>query len=469
MINLMVKKFDVAIIGAGPGGYVAGIRAGQLGKKTVVIDKDKLGGVCLNYGCIPSKALIHLAHMYRKIKWLEELGFGIEIKSIDFKKVQEWKRSVISRLIKGINYLFQNYGVEYINAEAKVEDNHNIRIVSKDMEDEIYAENIIFAQGSKPAELPNIKFDGNIVIDSTTALELTEIPKEFLVIGGGAIGLELGFAYQNFGSNLYVVEIMDQLLPGFDKEISDVLKRTIEKRGGKVFLNSSVVNIEIKNNKAKVTVNKKEGIEEIEVDKILLSVGRIPNDIKEDAIKSGVETDKKGFIKVDEFQRTNISNIYAIGDITGPPYLAHRASKQGIVAAEVISGMKSAYDYRAIPSAFFTDPEVVSVGLSYEEASKNRNVITGKFPFIALGRALSYGFSEGFVKVVADKDTKVILGFQMVGEGVSDLSGEAALAIEMAATLEDVGFVMHPHPTLTEAIMESAESALKKAIHIVNK
>lgn len=465
----MVRKFDVAIIGAGPGGYVAGIRAGQLGKKTVVIDKDKLGGVCLNYGCIPSKAIIHLAHLYRKIKWLQELGFEIDVKSIDLNKIQDWKRNVISRLIKGINFLFQNYGVEYINATAKLKDEHSIIISSKDIEDEIYAENIIFAQGSKPAELPNIKFDGNVIIDSTAALELTEVPKDLLVIGGGAIGLELGMAYQSFGSNLYVVEIMDQLLPGFDKEISDLLKRTVERRGGKVFLSSTVEKVEIRNNKAKVIINKKVSTEEIEVDKILLSVGRIPNDIKEDAIKVGIETDRKGFIKVNEFQRTNISNIYAIGDITGPPYLAHRASKQGIVAAEVISGMKSAYDFKAIPSAFFTDPEVVSVGLSYEEASKNRSAVIGKFPFIALGRALAYGFSEGFVKVIADKDSNVVLGFQMVGEGVSDLAGEAALAIEMAATLEDVGFVMHPHPTLTEAIMESAENALKKAIHILNK
>jgi len=268
---------------------------------------------------------------------------------------------------------------------------------------------------------------------------------------------------------LYVVEIMDQLLPGFDREISETLRKSIERKGGKIFLNSTVEKIEKNSSKAKVIINKKDAKEEIEVDKILLSVGRVPNDIKDEASKLGILTDKKGFILIDEYQRTNISNIYAIGDIIGPPYLAHRASKQGIVAAEVIAGMKSAYDYRAVPSAFFTDPEVISVGLSYDEASKNRNVILGKFPFIALGRALAYGFSEGFVKVVADQESKVILGMQMIGEGVSDLSGEAALAIEMAATLEDLGFVMHPHPTLTEAVMESAENALKKAIHIINK
>jgi dihydrolipoamide dehydrogenase len=464
-----MKKFDVAIIGAGPGGYVAGIRAGQLGKKTVVIEKDKLGGVCLNYGCIPSKAIIHLAHLYRKIKWLNELGFEVDVKNIDFKKIQEWKRSVISRLIKGINFLFQNYGVEYINGVAKLKDKNTIIVNSSNGEEEIYADNLILAHGSKPAELPNLKFDGIIVIDSTAALELTEIPKDLLVVGGGAIGLELGCVFQNFGSNLYVVEIMDQLLPGFDREISETLRKSIERKGGKIFLNSTVEKIEKNSSKAKVIINKKDAKEEIEVDKILLSVGRVPNDIKDEASKLRILTDKKGFILIDEYQRTNISNIYAIGDITGPPYLAHRASKQGIVAAEVIAGMKSAYDYRAVPSAFFTDPEVISVGLSYDEASKNRNVILGKFPFIALGRALAYGFSEGFVKVVADQESKVILGMQMIGEGVSDLSGEAALAIEMAATLEDLGFVMHPHPTLTEAVMESAENALKKAIHIINK
>ena len=270
--------------------------------------------------------------------------------------------------------------------------------------------------------------------------------------------------FQNFGSELYVVEIMDQLLPGFDKEASEVIRRSIIRKGGKVYLNSKVIEVK-KDGKLKVAIDSQGKIEEIEVDKILLSVGRKPNN--EGINVKGLQTDKKGYIIVDERQKTNVENIYAIGDIIGPPFLAHRASKQGIVAAEVISGMKSAFDYKAIPSTFFTDPELISVGKSPAEVSKD--AIIGKFPFLALGRALTQGSSEGFVKVIADKDSKVILGIQAVGEGVSELNGEASLAIEASLTLEDLGFVMHAHPTLSEALMESAENALKKAIHILNK
>jgi dihydrolipoamide dehydrogenase len=261
---------------------------------------------------------------------------------------------------------------------------------------------------------------------------------------------------------------MDQLLPGFDREVSEYLRRIMERRGAKIFLNSTVSEIKISNDKVKAIVNIKDGIKEIEVDKVLLSVGRKPNIEGLNIENVKVARNNKGFIITDEFQRTNISNIYAIGDITGPPFLAHRASKQGIIAAEVISGLKSAYDYRAIPSVYFTDPEFVTVGLNQGEI-KDREILIGKFPFTALGRALAYGTSEGFVKIIADKKTNVILGVQAIGEGVSDLSGEIALALEMGATLEDLSFVMHPHPTLTEAIMEAAENALKKAIHILNK
>jgi dihydrolipoamide dehydrogenase len=452
--------YDVAIIGAGPGGYVAAIRAGQLGKKVLLIERDKLGGVCLNYGCIPSKAIIHLAHLYKKIKWLNEVGLAIGDVKLDFKRIRDWKEQVVDRLRKGIKFLLDSYGVEQIVGKASLRDYNKIEVEGKIFE----ANNIIIATGSSPLDLPNLKHDGRDILDSTAMLELTEVPQRLLVVGGGAIGLELGCAFQNFGSELYVVEIMDQLLPGFDKEASEVIRRSIIKKGGKVYLSSKVLEVK-KNGKLKVAIDTQGKIEEIEVDKILLSVGRKPNN--EDINIKGLQTDKKGYIIVDERQRTNIENIYAIGDITGPPFLAHRASKQGIVAAEVISGMKSAFDYRAIPSTFFTDPEFISVGKSSAEVSKD--VIIGKFPFLALGRALTQGFSEGFVKVIADKDSKVILGIQAVGEGVSELNGEASLAIEASLTLEDLGFVMHAHPTLSEALMESAENALRKAIHILNK
>ncbi len=454
--------YDLAIVGSGPGGYVAAIRAGQLGKKVLLIEKDKLGGVCLNYGCIPSKAIIHLAHLYKKIKWLNELGLMIGEVKPDFKKIQEWKKQVVDRLRRGIKFLLDSYSVELVYGEAIVMNERMLEVEGKTFE----FNNLIIATGSSPIDLPNLKIDGNQILDSTSALDLTEIPENLLVVGGGAIGLELGCAFQNFGSNVYVVEIMDQLLPGFDREASEVIRRSMIKRGAKIFLNSKVVSVE-KGEKLKVSIDTGTKIEEIEVDKILVSVGRKPNN--ENIKIKGLQIDKKGFIQVDEFQRTNISNVYAIGDITGPPFLAHRASKQGIVASEVISGLKSAFDYRAIPSAFFTDPEFISVGKNQEEASKSKEVIIGKFPFLALGRAISQGAGEGFVKVIADKETKAILGIQAVGEGVSELSGEAALAMEAYLTLEDIDYVMHVHPTLSEAIMESAGNALKKAIHILNK
>jgi len=461
-------KYDIAIIGAGPGGYVSAIRAAQLGKKVALIEKDKLGGLCLNYGCIPSKALINIAHLYKKIKWLRDIGLEIGEVKIDLKRINEWKSKVLERLRKGIQFLLENQGVEIFYGKANLEDKNLIYIEGKNNQ-EIKADNIIIATGTSLIELPNVRVDNNYIIDSTAALELNSIPESILIIGGGAIGLEFGCAFQNFGSRIFIVEIMDQLLPGFDKEISENLRKIIERKGGKIFLNSTVEKVEIKNGKASVVIKSKEKYEEVVVDKVLLSVGRKPNLEGINFEKIKLNLDKKGFIITDEFQRTNIENIFAIGDVSGPPFLAHKASKQGIIAAEVISGLKSAFDYRAIPSVFFTDPEIVSVGLNYNEAIKKYEVIEGKFPFIALGRALIYGFSDGFVKVLADKNSKVILGIQMIGEGVSDLSGEASLAIEMGATVEDLGFVMHPHPTLTEALMEASENVLKKAIHILNK
>ncbi|HLI46398.1 MAG TPA: dihydrolipoyl dehydrogenase [Geobacterales bacterium] len=455
--------YDVAIIGSGPGGYVAAIRAGQLGKKVLLVEKDKLGGVCLNYGCIPSKAIIHIAHLYRKIKWMNEIGLAMGEIELDYAKIKSWKEQVVDRLRKGIKFLLDSYGVEQIQGNAKIFEGGKIEVEGKSFD----TKNIIIATGSSPLELPNLKIDGKDVLDSTAALELTELPKRLLVVGGGAIGLELGCAFQNFGSELFVVEIMDQLLPGFDKEVSEVIKRNITKKGGHVYLNSKVVEVKKANGKINVVIDTQGKNEELEVDKILLSVGRKPNN--QDINLKGLGVDKKGFVQVDEFQRTNLENVFAIGDITGPPFLAHRASKQGIVAAEVISGMKSAYDYRAIPSTFFTDPEIISIGKSQEEASKEREILVGKFPFLALGRALTQGSTEGFVKVIADKQSNVILGIQAVGEGVSELNGEATLAIEATLTLEDLGLVMHAHPTLSEALMESAENALRKAIHILNR
>jgi dihydrolipoamide dehydrogenase len=468
-VDWMSQKTEATVIGGGPGGYVAAIRLGQLGKETTLVERGDLGGVCVNVGCIPSKALIRVAKLKNRLEAAKQIGVEVSDVKIDLAKVQAWKASVVSRLVSGVEFLCASNKVKLIRGEAKFVGSQQIEVKTATGIETIETHNTIVATGSRPVEIPGFKFDGANVISSTEALELREVPKNFVIVGAGVTGLEMATMYAQLGSKVTVIELLDQLLPGVvsDPEIIGILERAFRKLGIDYHMKSKAK--EYRDGKVYATLE--DGEESaVPCDKVLVSVGRRPNSDGLGLEKAGVKTDAHGWIQVDKKLRTNVPGIYAIGDIIGPPLFAHKASKDGTVAAEVIAGMNSEADYRGIAWAIFTDPEIASVGLTEAQAKqKGYEPIIGKFPFTALGRALIAGERDGFVKVVADKQTDIVLGVHIVGPEASDIISEAALAVEMGATLEDIAFTIHPHPTLPEAIMEAAEAAKGKAIHIVQK
>ncbi len=470
MAKHQLKK-DVVIIGGGPGGYVAAIRLGQLGKSVVLIERDNLGGVCLNWGCIPSKALIHAAKVYEDISNSSEIGITVGKVSIDMKKTQEWKKGIVKKLTGGVAQLCKASGVEIFRGEASFETAKKLIVKGANSGDiEIEFQNAIVATGSLPISIPGFEMDGKNVVDSKDALEWTTPPKRLCVIGGGVIGMEIGMLYQKLGTEVTVIEMMDQLLPGTDREISETLSRICRKRKISVYLSSKALSYEKK--KGGLTVSVQTPKEKITVacDVILLSIGRTPNAKGFGLEKIGVQLGPKGNLQVNKKLQTNLSHIYGIGDVIGPPLLAHKASKEGLVAAEIIAGHPEELDVRAMPGAIFTDPEIATVGLSEEEARKSgADILVGKFPFAVSGRAMSTEQTEGFVKTISDKKNNLLLGVQIIGPNASDLISEASLAIEMGATVEDLALTVHPHPTLSESVMESAEAALGRAIHILNR
>ncbi len=461
-----IIKSEVAVIGAGPGGYVAAIRLAQLGKNVVLVDKDKLGGICLNYGCIPSKAMIYAAEFLDKIKKSENMGISVEKVTMDFNKMQDWKDSIISKLNKGIESLCKSNKIKVVRGEAYFESSNKSKVTNGKNVNYIEFEKAIIAVGSRPIELPNIKFDGKKIISSTEALCIDKIPKNLEVVGGGYIGLELGTVYAKLGSKVNVIEMTGQILPGFDKEIVDVLQRNLEKLGIGIYLNSRAIRFE----NGKVTIESKDkGNIVIDADNLLVAVGRIPATNSIGLENTKVNLDDKGFIKVDKNLKTNDTDIYAIGDVSTGPMLAHKASSQGKFVAEAIAGNKDAYENIVVPAVIFTDPEIATVGMDEKEAKdKGIRIKIGKFPFRVSSRAMTRNATEGFVKVIADEKNNKILGVQIVGSEASDLISEAALAIKMNATLDDVALTIHPHPTLSESLMEAAEATMGKAIHILN-
>ena len=457
---------DVAIIGGGPGGYVCGIRAAQLGLKTVVIEADRLGGECVNYGCIPSKSLISVSRLVEKVKDAEKYGFRASNVSVDFSQLQKWKSEVVSRLVSGIELLLRGYHATVVTGVAEVISKDKVIVTTPQGTEEISCRNLVMATGTRTSSLPGLEFDGDLVIGSKEGLDLKGAPKRLLIVGGGAIGLEFASMFQKLGSSITVVEIMDQLLPGSDPEVVRVVHRKLESKGVKVYLKSEVSLIEKNGSGAKVHVKTPEGEVTLEVDKVLVSVGRKPRTEKLNLQKLGVQTDPRGYIMTDSRMQTNVPGVYAIGDVRGPPLLAHKASKEGIVAAECIAGLPSAADWKVIPDAVFCDPEVASVGLTEVKAAEaGYKVKRSRFQFAALGRALTAGEPEGFVKIVSNEADGLVLGVQIVGPEASDLISEVALAIEMGATVEDIALTIHPHPTLPEAIMEASESAAGRPIH----
>jgi dihydrolipoamide dehydrogenase len=464
-------RVEALVIGAGPGGYVAGIRLGQLKKKAVVVEKDKPGGICLNVGCIPSKALINAAKYYDKIKnHGAEIGLYADNVRVDMGKMQSWKGEVVSKLTGGVRTLLKANGCDYRTGTARLVSRNTVELTdAAGAVTTIQADNIIVATGSRPIEIPGFKFDGKRIVDSTGALDFQTVPERFIVVGGGYIGIEIGTLYAKLGSKVTVVEALPSILTGNDPEIVQVVSRKLKKLGVEVMTGAKAKSWTEASGRAAVTLEVGGRDVTLEADKVLVAVGRRPNSEGLGLEPLGVKIEK-GFVVVDNKLRTNVPGIYAIGDVAGQPMLAHKASKEAEVAAEIIAGHRAEMDVRCIPAVIFSDPEVASAGITVEDAEKRgRKVKVGKFPFVALGRAIANADTDGFVKVVIDAETKEVLGIHVVGNGASDVIAEAALAIEMGALAEDIALTIHAHPTLPEAIMEAAKASLGEAIHIQNR
>lgn len=467
-----MPKFDAVVIGAGPGGYVCAIRLAQLGKKTALIDRDNLGGTCLNWGCIPSKALIHAAHLYETMHGsAKEMGLTCKDLELDFKKLNTWKNSVVGKLTGGIGGLCKRHGIEVFMGTAEFKGPKQLEVTLNDSKkkESVEFDSCVIATGSDSASLPGITFDGKQVITSKEALNLPELPKKMIVIGGGVIGLELGSFYSMIGTKVTVLEYAPQVLPGTDLDLVKVVEKKMVSRDVEIFTGFKVSGTEVKGKKAIAKGTDSAGkAQSFEADVILVCTGRRPFTKYLSPEKAGVQVDAKGFIPVNKSLQTNVPHIYAIGDCTPGPMLAHKASHEAVVAAAHLAGDKhSRVDYRVIPAAIFTDPEIASVGITETEAkAKNMDVKVGKFPFAALGRALANANSDGFCKIIGDAKTHDLLGVHIVGPEASNLIGEAALAIEMGASVEDLAMTIHTHPTFPEALMEAAESYYGHAIHI---
>ncbi len=460
---------DTVVIGAGPGGYVAAIRAAQLGQKVTVIEKEYVGGVCLNVGCIPSKAMISVGHRYVHAKESEDMGVIASEVKLDFAKAQAFKESVVKKLTGGVSGLLKGNGIEVVMGEAYINSANSLTVATEDGSKHYNFKNLILATGSRPVEIPTFKFSKR-VLNSTGALNLTELPGKLVVIGGGYIGTELGSAYANLGSEVTILEGGKDILAGFEKAMTQIVKKGLKKKGVTVEVGALAQGVEETETGVTVKYEVAGEAKSVEADYVLVTVGRRPNTGDMGLEEVGVEFGERGLLKVDNQGRTSVENIYAIGDIVPGLQLAHKASYEGKVAAEAIAGETSIVDYLAIPAVCFTDPEMATVGLNEEEAkAEGFEVVTGKFPFGANGRALALNETEGFVKLVGRKEDGLLIGAQIVGVGASDMIAEMATAIEGGMTLEDIAMTIHAHPTLGEITMEAAEVALGNPIHILGK
>jgi len=462
----MARQTQVLVVGAGPGGYVAAIKLGQLGKRVLLVDKDKLGGECLNYGCIPSKALIHAASQLHKARKAEAQGLAGSL-SLDWSRVQAWKGGIISGFNRGIASLLKGNGVTVLQGEARFTGPKEAEIAAPSGREGVRFERALIATGTRPLGLAGFEIDGHTVISSQEALELDKAPKSLVVIGGGVIGLEIGTFLAKLGSRVRVVEIMPQVLPGIEPDLVLPVARNLQRLGIEIFLKSKAKSYTKNGNELSVSLETPEGEKRVEADRILMSVGRAPATKGLGLEAAGVGTDAKGHVLVNERLQTSSPGIYAIGDVTEPPYLAHKASREGVLAALAIAGF-GLEERGAVPWAVFTDPEISFVGEGEAQArARGAQVLVGRFPFSASGRAQAVREPEGFVKVIADQETHRILGVGIVGPSASDLIGEGCLAVRLGATLEEVASTIHPHPTLSEAFMEACEACLGQAIHIL--
>ncbi len=458
--------YDLIVIGSGPGGYHAAIRAAQLGVRTAVVEKGAVGGVCLNVGCIPTKALLHVAHELDGAHDASSFGVSFGEPKIDLEAMASWKDGVVAKMTGGVKMLFKGNKVDLIEGEARFAGAHELTVGDRT----VTFDKAIVASGSSPIEVPGFEPDGDRIVDSTGALKVPEVPKRFLAIGGSAIGLEFADVYAALGAEVTVVEMMDRIVPTADRDASKALHKALEARGVTIRTGTKAASQKATKDGTEVVLEDADGAQEtIAVDKILVAVGRRPNSAGLGLDAAGVETDERGFVPVDAHLRTNVPHVYAIGDVAGGPLLAHKAMKEGLVAAEHAAGRPAAYD-TVVPSVIYTNPELAAVGMTEAEAKEaGYEVRVGTFPLAASGRAASLGVDAGIVKLVGDAATDVLLGAHIVAPGAGDLIAEATLAIEMGATLEDVALTQHPHPTLSEGIMEAAEHAHGQAIHIANR
>jgi dihydrolipoamide dehydrogenase len=481
------KQFEVVVIGAGPGGYVAAIRAAQMGFKTAIIEGHKMGGECLNYGCIPSKALITTGHLIDRIHEGEKYGLMFEKFHVDLGKLIDWKSSIVKTLTGGIAQLLKANGVTVFQGTGQFEglngakklikvvtsvDSYDGSQVEQKLDEVIEGDRVILATGSYSAEFPHLRINGTSILGSKQALDVKKIPQRIVVIGGGVIGLELGSFYAKLGTELEVVEAAPGLLWGTDRECVDVVQKRLIKKGAKIHLETLVTKVEEKGpGKTLVHIEKKDGSKgTIECDWALLTVGRRPRTANLALEKIGVKLTDRGFVQVNNRLETNVPGVYAIGDLIGGMMLAHKASKEGLVCVESFKNPNTTMDIRALPWAIFVDPEIAGVGHTEESArAAGWDPVVGKCPFAANGRALTTGESAGFVKLIADRKTDRLLGAHMVGPEVSNLVQEVAMAIELGATSEDIARTVHAHPTLPETIMEAAESVHGMAVHFFER
>lgn len=452
---------EVLVLGAGPGGYTAAFRAADLGKQVVLVEQyNSLGGVCLNVGCIPSKALLHTAQIINEAEHMKNSGVEFGKPKIDLQGINGFKSRVVSKLTGGLAQLAKQRKVQVVHGLGEFVDDHKLKVSRGGETSTVSFDHCIIAAGSQATKIPSFPNDDERLMDSTGALELKDVPKKLLIIGGGIIGLEMATVYDALGSEVTVVEFMDSIIPGCDKDLVRPLLKRIKGKYKEILLSTKVSEIKPQKNGLKVSFEGKNAPDARMYDKVLVAVGRRPNGGKIGAENAGIKVDESGFIPVDKQMRTNVSHIFAIGDIVGQPMLAHKATHEGKVAAEVICGMKSYFEPLTIPSVAYTDPEVAWMGLS-ETAAKEQGIEyeKGAFPWAASGRSLGLDRDEGMTKVLFDKETKRILGAGIVGPSAGELIAEAVLAIEMGADAEDIGLTIHPHPTLSETFNFAAEMA----------
>ena len=454
------KHIDIIVIGSGPGGYASAFRAADLGREVLIVDKDPtLGGVCLNRGCIPSKTLLHIAKVLEEAESLKNMGVGFSKPKIDIDGVRSWKSKIVTQLSSGISQMAKARKVQTIQGEATFLSNSEIQIKSGSKKQVVTFDHCVIAAGSSSSMIPGIPMDNKDILTSRTALDLARIPKNLLIIGGGYIGLEMGTVFNSLGSIVSVAEFLPNLLPGADADLVKPLARKLKKQFEEIYLSTKITNVKPSRPKGlTVTMEKNGRTSTKKFDQVLVAVGRKPNTKNMGLENTTIIINEKGFITVDKCQKTNIDNIYAIGDIAGDPMLAHKATHEGKVAAEVICGLPAEFDAKAIPAVIFTDPEIAWVGITEDEAKdKSIPYKKGEFPWAASGKSLALGRNEGRTKIIFDPNTKRTIGVGIVGPNAGDLISEGALAIEMGADAEDISLTVHPHPTLGETFANAAE------------